>query len=233
MIRAAIDRVKAMLGQGPSAQASGSPTSDGDGEAGARWEKGGGKRVKWKRRAPARGLVTEAPVERSCPKCGAAMLEEWGANCPACRPRIAVAKTMALTMADLTASAPMVLGWLVVLQSPAGKRGQLIELSERVTVLSRDEGPRAPGTRWCAFEDSYMSSGHATIRRPPVGTPDSAFSIEERSGPAGPSSNGIYVNSRRLDPGKSSELSDGDVVRLGTTEFQFKSLWLPPGEAVR
>ena len=127
----------------------------------------------------------------------------------------------------------MVLGWLVVLQSRRGGRGQLIELSELATVLSREDGPPSPGVRWYAFDDSYMSSGHATVRRPRIGKQDSPFVIEERRGSAGPSSNGVFVNARRVDPGKARELSDGDVIRLGTTELQFKSLWLPPGEGPR
>jgi hypothetical protein len=234
MMRAWLRRIKQLLAlaaPAPARRAGSVPgPASGPGQGNARWEKPSGKRVKWKRRAAVGARELAAPVERNCPRCGTAMLKEWGANCPSCKPRIAVAKTVALTVSDLRASAGMVLGWLVVLQSPTNKRGQLIELSQAATVLSRDERPPTPNVRWYAFDDSYMSSGHAAIQRPRVGTPDSAFVIEERRGPAGPSSNGVFVNARRLDPEKTCELADGDVIRLGTTEFQFKSLWLPPGE---
>jgi pSer/pThr/pTyr-binding forkhead associated (FHA) protein len=72
-----------------------------------------------------------------------------------------------------------------------------------------------------------MSSGHATVRRPLRAAREAAFVLEERREPA--SANGVFVNSQKISPGVPHELSDGDMIRLGTTELQFKSLWLPPG----
>ena len=235
--------LKKLLG-GRSSDDGGDEADEGGGVARKpRWEKKAGQKVKWNRPAPAVNLLGGAtgghreqarpetpPAEAACPTCRQPLLAEWGTNCPRCKPRIAVARTMALTAANLTIDAGMALGWLVVLKSPdPDKRGSLIELTEPVTVLSRGARPPSPGVRCYSFEDEFMSSGHASVRRPAAAARDAAFQIEDRRDPAGPSANGVFVNSRRITPDRPHELSDGDIIRLGTTELQFKSLWLPPG----
>lgn len=194
---------------------------------GPRWEKQTGEKIRWVRKPSVAPLIT-APEEPVCPTCGEPMLREWGTNCPRCKPRLAVPRTMAHTASHLRVDTGLALGWLVVLQSPDGeRRGGLIELEEPITVLSRGARPPSPGVRCFAFEDEFMSSSHATVRRPIQASREAAFVLEERREPA--SANGVFVNSHRLTAGKPHELSDGDIVRVGTTELQFKSLWLPPG----
>ena len=72
-----------------------------------------------------------------------------------------------------------------------------------------------------------MSTSHATVRRPFGPVRETAFVINDRKDP-GPSSNGVFVNADRLPVGEARELADGDIIRLGTTEMTFRSLWLPP-----
>jgi hypothetical protein len=36
------------------------------------------------------------------------------------------------------------------------------------------------------------------------------------------------VNSHKLVKGEIVRLADGDIIKVGTTELLFKSLWLPP-----
>jgi hypothetical protein len=195
---------------------------------GPRWEKKDGERVKWVRKPAAAPLIT-APEELECPTCGEPMLREWGTNCPRCKPRLAMSRTVAHTGAIPIVDTGLTLGWLVVLQSPDRERcGGLIELEEPLTILSRSACSATPGVRCHVFEDEFMSSRHATVRRPSASSSrDAAFVLEERREPATP--NGVYVNSQRIPTTGPYELSDGDIVRLGGTELQFKSLWLPPG----
>ena len=121
------------------------------------------------------------------------------------------------------------LGWFVVLQSPDEKRiGSLVQLAARTLVLSR--GVRNPGAdeEWFDFADEFMSCGHAIVYRPAGNDRQEAFAIRDRVDP-GPSANGTFVDAHRLGRGEIVKLSDGDIVRVGTTEMVFKSLWLPPG----
>jgi hypothetical protein len=235
-----LEALKKLLGRaGPAAP-------DGDDSPAlpvARWEKKEGRKIKWIRRAAAPGLVPSsaatadpapriaaATEESICPTCKRPLLAEWGTNCPRCRPRIAVAMTMALTCANPGVEAGLALGWLVVLESPEkSRKGEIIQLDDVVTMLSRGSRPvPSPGVRRVVFEDEFMSSAHATVRRPFAALRESAFVLEDRRDPAGPSANGVFVNSRRIASDRPYELSDNDIIRLGTTELQFKSLWLPP-----
>jgi FHA domain len=225
-MRAVISRLKGLLGKSTNTLRAPPDDEAGDGRS-ARWERGNGKRVRWKRSGePAR--LDRAPVEQqTCPTCSEPLLAEWGAKCPRCKPKLAVSRTVALSHIDLAASSGLALGWLVVLNTPDRPwRGRLVTLDEMVTVLSRNDRPQLPGVRCCAFEDGYMSSGHATIRRPVTAARETAFVIADRKDP-GPSSNGVFVNAQRLATGVNRELADGDIVRLGTTELVFRSLWLP------
>jgi hypothetical protein len=224
-----LDGLKKFLGlTAPKPDARRPPPPGEGGERPPRWEKKAGQKVRWLRKSPA--PLFEAPEEQICPGCGKALLAEWGTNCPRCKPRIAMARTMALTRGQRQAEAGMILGWLVVLKSPdEAHRGELIELEEPVTLLSRSMQAPIPGVSCHAFEDDFMSTRHAAVRRPFASLREAAFAIEDRRDPAGPSANGVFVNARRIPPDRAFELSDGDIIRLGTTELQFKSLLLPPG----
>ena len=179
-----------------------------------------------------RGIVAPRPAEQPCPHCGEPMLAGWGSTCGNCRPGLAVPKTLCLSASDRPGLAPargLSLGWLFVTQSPDVKRqGTLIELTAPISVLSRGAGPASAGQEWFDFADDFMSMGHALIHRPPSSEDRaSSFTIRDRQNP-GPSANGTFVNSNRLAPGEILKLSEGDIIRLGVTEFVFKSLWLPP-----
>jgi hypothetical protein len=85
----------------------------------------------------------------------------------------------------------------------------------------------------CAdFADEFMSCGHASVSRPTTCDRSEAFAIRDRVEP-GLSANGTLVDSHKLGRGEVVKLSEGDMVRVGTTEMVFKSLWLPPaGQAL-
>ncbi len=155
------------------------------------------------------------------------MLPQWGTNCPSCRPKLAGPKTMMMSRSELMKARPMALGWLVVLRSQEpGRIGELLKLEGDSTVLTRKG---AGGSNdWIAFDDQFMSAGHAVITKPAFLSEQSAFTVQDR--PAGtPTANGTFVNSRKLAVNESVSLSDGDVIRVGTTELQFKSLLLVGG----
>jgi hypothetical protein len=126
------------------------------------------------------------------------------------------------------ANAAMTLGWIVVNRSlDATQSGVLIELDKPLVVLSRVGVPLGGTQRIVTFKDSFMSSGHALLRRPATGERTDAFTICDRQDP-GPSANGTFVNSHKLVGGEVLRLSDGDTIKVGATELLFKSLWLPP-----
>ncbi len=127
------------------------------------------------------------------------------------------------------ASEGMALGWLVVASSvDARHRGALFELDQQKSTLSRgDQLHPEPGL--FEFSDIFMSNGHAVIARPRSGDRQGAFSIRDREG--APTANGTFVNSRRLVPGESIDLADGDVIKVGATQIVFRSLWLPGSDA--
>ncbi len=173
-----------------------------------------------------------APAEIPCPNCGEPMLAGWGTTCGKCRPNLVGAKTMffAPGQVELPAShaaAGMTLGWLIVIRTgDESKKGSLIEL-DADAVLSRADAPPIGSAKLVAFEDGFMSSGHAVLSRPQTGERTDAFTIRDRDRP-GPSANGTFVNSHKLVKGEIVRLADGDIIKVGTTELLFKSLWLPP-----
>ena len=121
------------------------------------------------------------------------------------------------------------LGWFVVLQSPDEKRrGALLELIAPISVLSRGLRRLEADVEWFDVDDDFMSGGLAVVHRPRGSERNDSFTIRDREDP-GPSANGTFVNSHKLGGGEIVQLSDGDIIRLGTTELIFKSLWLPPG----
>ena len=173
------------------------------------------------------------PREVPCPNCGEPMLSGWGTTCGRCRPNLVAPKTlflapgqMAAAPSQVLASDGMTLGWLVVVSSvDASRRGALVELTQHRSILSRSGTmpPNTPGV--VEFADTFMSSGHAIVTRPPTGSRNGAFEIRDRE--SAPSANGTFLNSRRLVPGEVMRLGDGDVVKVGATEMVFRSLWLP------
>jgi hypothetical protein len=174
----------------------------------------------------------EAPAEIPCPNCGEPMLTGWGTTCGKCRPNLVGAKTMffAPGQVELPAQAAggMTLGWLIVVRTgEESKKGQLIELDSDTLVLSRADAPPTGAAKLVAFDDGFMSSGHAVLGRPLTGERTDAFTIRDRDRP-GPSANGTFVNSHKLVKGEIVRLADGDIIKVGTTELLFKSLWLPP-----
>ena len=94
-------------------------------------------------------------------------------------------------------------------------------------MLSRADAPPIGSAKLVAFDDGFMSSGHAVLSRPQTGERTDAFTIRDRDRP-GPSANGTFVNSHKLVKGEIVRLADGDIIKVGTTELLFKSLWLPP-----
>jgi hypothetical protein len=175
-------------------------------------------------------------VEHFCPNCGQPMLAAWGSSCGNCRPGMSAPKTMYLPLTEIQGLAPapgLCLGWFVCLQSPDEKlRGTLLALTAPVTVLSRGILSKATNEEWFDINDECVSGGHAVIHRPRQSDRSDSFTIRDRQNP-GPSVNGTFVNSHKLANDESIQLSEGDIVRVGSTEMIFKSLWLPPGEPRR
>jgi hypothetical protein len=161
------------------------------------------------------------------------MLAAWGSTCGSCRPGISLPKTLCLSAVSQPGYSPapgLGLGWFVVVQSPDEKRiGSLIPLAAANSVLSRGVRQLAADEEWFDFADEFMSCGHATVCRPTTSDRGEAFAIRDRADP-GPSANGTFVDSHKLGRGEVVKLSEGDIVRVGTTEMIFKSLWLPPSE---
>jgi hypothetical protein len=179
--------------------------------------------------APAGEPASHAEIP--CPNCGEPMLTGWGTTCGKCRPNLVGAKTMffAPGQVELPAQAAggMTLGWLIVIRTgDDSKKGALIEL-DADAVLSRADAPPTGAAKLVPFDDGFMSSGHAVLSRPLTGERTDAFTIRDRDRP-GPSANGTFVNSHKLVKGEIVRLADGDMIKVGTTELLFKSLWLPP-----
>ena len=159
------------------------------------------------------------------------MLAAWGSTCGSCRPGISAPKTLCLSAVSQPGCSPapgLGLGWFVVVQSPDEKRiGSLILLAAATSVLSRGVRQPAADEEWFDFADEFMSCGHAIVSRPAASDRKEAFAIRDRVDP-GSSANGTFVDSHKLGRGEVVKLSEGDIVRVGTTEMVFKSLWLPP-----
>jgi len=183
------------------------------------------------------GLGSEViSVEIPCPSCGEPMLPGWGTTCGKCRPNLVAPKTLFFSASDLaqaTQSEGMILGWLVVVRTvEEGRQGTLIELDRPTVALSRAGVPPLGADKVIQFKDSFMSSGHAVLWSPPNGARTNAFTISDRENPS-PSINGTFVSSQKLAPGQVMRLSDGDTIKVGSTELLFKSLWLPPSGRAR
>jgi pSer/pThr/pTyr-binding forkhead associated (FHA) protein len=93
------------------------------------------------------------------------------------------------------------LGWLVPLKGP--HRGELHTLKPQ-SVIGKDP------TCDIVFNDSFLSSRHATIR-----AQGGNFVLEDHS------TNGTFVNDKRVTR---QELLDNDFVKFGQTLVKFKCL---------
>ncbi len=93
------------------------------------------------------------------------------------------------------------LGWLVPLKGP--HRGELHTLKPQ-SVIGKDP------TCDVVFNDSFMSSRHATIR-----AQNGVFILEDHS------TNGTFVNDKKVSR---HELVDNDFVKFGQTLVKFKHL---------
>ena len=161
------------------------------------------------------------------------MLSGWGTTCGNCRPGLVAPKTLFLSRDVQSISGrmeAMTLGWLVVVSTlDKRQRGALLQLDQERSVLSRGEGGPDMQTGLFEFSDIFMSTGHAIVKRPRTGDRNGAFSISDREGT--PTANGTFVNSRRLAPGETLDLADGDEIKVGATQIVFRSLWLPGSDA--
>jgi hypothetical protein len=174
------------------------------------------------------------PREIPCPNCGEPMLADWGTTCGRCRPNLVAPKTLFLSPNQAATSSRagqgLTLGWLVVISSLDERRpGTLIELDQDKSTLSRGDAPLPGQPGLFEFSDIYMSNGHAVVVRPRTSDRNDAFSIREREG--APTANGTFVNSRRVLPGESLGLADGDVIKVGATQLVFRALWLAGSDA--
>jgi hypothetical protein len=97
--------------------------------------------------------------------------------------------------------ATLLVGWLVPLKGP--HRGELHSLKQ-ATIVGKDPSCDI------VFNDSFMSSRHATIR-----AQGGSFILEDHS------TNGTYVNDKKITR---HELVDSDFVKFGQTLVKFKCL---------
>lgn len=84
--------------------------------------------------------------------------------------------------------------------------GTEYELVDSVSIIGR-----APDST-IVLDDQFASRHHAEIRRI-----DNAYQIHDLS-----SKNGVLVNGRRLTPGSTTWLDDGNEVQLASTRFRFR-----------
>jgi hypothetical protein len=110
-------------------------------------------------------------------------------------------RTMALDMGAGSASGGSVIGWLIPLDGPQG--GQLLELRGRAIVGTANDCD-------VVIRDQSVSGRHAEF-----GMQGGTFRVNDLG-----STNGTFVNGKRV---QNTELSDGDPLRLGSTEYRFKS----------
>ena len=110
-------------------------------------------------------------------------------------------KTVMFGVGQGPSGAVQLLGWVVALKG--SHRGELHTLKPQ-TVIGKDP------TCDIVFNDSFMSSRHATIR-----AQGGVFVVEDHS------SNGTFVNDKKVSR---HELVDSDILKLGQTLVKFKQL---------
>ena len=117
------------------------------------------------------------------------------------KPEVAPGEGRATIAVDLD-GVPLV-GWLVAINGPHQSR--TFKLGPGTTKLGSERG-RADHV----FDDTFMSGEHAHVKMSPGG-----FVLVDNL-----SANGCYVNQARVDR---HELLDNDLIRLGKTDFKFKT----------
>jgi hypothetical protein len=117
-------------------------------------------------------------------------------------PAAGPAKTIMLGIGGNDDSMPVV-GWVVPLSGP--NQFQTFKLMQGVTKIG------SGGDSNIIIQDGFMSGEHAQFVMSPTG-----FILKD-----GGSTNGTYVNERRIDK---HELVDNDVFTMGKTSFKFKSI---------
>ncbi len=139
------------------------------------------------------------PSWDQCPECGAGGGKAAAAPAPSGGGK---ARTMALDLGGGAVSGANNIGWLVPLDGL--QAGELFELKKRCTVGS------APDCD-VILKDPSISGRHAEFIPAAQG-----FRINDLG-----STNGTFVNDKRVS---SQDLIDNDNVRLGRTNFKFKSM---------
>jgi len=145
-----------------------------------------------------------------CPYCGTPV-GQVGASAPA--PQIGIPapvgdtgeKTVAISIGDLDKKEQRsVVGWIVA--QNGNHRGEDFRIYDGKNIL----GTAADCD--IVITDPYLSAKHATIRHE-----NGNFQVTDLD-----SMNGTFVNQKRCTK---SDLIDNDTIRLGRTEFKFKSLF--------
>jgi hypothetical protein len=153
------------------------------------------------------------PKWTACPYCGAAQ-GEAGPKRPGHAPPTGVAAAAAIDYENKTVS-------ININEMQAGKKRELVGWIVAVNGNHRGEdfkiydGKNLLGTAAdcdIVITDPYLSAKHCTIKHE-----NGNFVLIDLD-----STNGTYVNQKRVTK---MELIDNDTVRLGRTEFKFKSLF--------
>lgn len=161
----------------------------------------------------------------SCTNCGSSLQADWD-MCPFCgttvgqvasnapqpvmpgmpQPQENGEKTMALNLdaLDLGGKQRTVVGWIVA--QNGNHRGEDFRIYDGKNIL----GTAADCD--IVITDPYLSAKHCTIRHE-----NGNFQVTDLD-----SMNGTFVNQKRCTK---SDLIDNDTIRLGRTEFKFKSLF--------
>jgi hypothetical protein len=153
------------------------------------------------------------PKWAACPYCGTTQGAEAAPSKPGLAPPTGVAgahiepesKTVSININELQAGKKRELvGWLVALNG--NHRGEDFKIFDGKNLL----GTAADCD--IVITDPYLSAKHCTIKHE-----NGNFVLIDLD-----STNGTYVNQKRVTK---MELIDNDTVRLGRTEFKFKSLF--------
>lgn len=160
----------------------------------------------------------------SCMNCGSALQPDWD-MCPFCgtpvgqvsgpsapqpmavgmpRPQESGEKTMAINLDEINATQRTVVGWIVA--QNGNHRGEDFRIYDGKNIL----GTAADCD--IVITDPFLSAKHCTIRHE-----NGNFQVTDLD-----SMNGTFVNQKRVTK---SDLIDNDTIRLGRTEFKFKSLF--------
>lgn len=145
-------------------------------------------------------------AKRFCSQCDQQLDKTWD-QCPFCAqsgPPVgtAPARPQTIRTQAFGVEGVRMLGWLVPLHGT--KRGELLTLTT-VTTVGTDP------TCTVVLDDQFMSSRHAEIKA------ENGVWVLRDTG----STNGTYVNSRRVDR---EELLDNDLLKFGGLQLKFKCL---------